>query len=459
MKNRIIFILVFCIIAIAITWYLIQNHTTNMVPQNSIEMPEVKNEVEATTNIKSTKQEKTINLDDTYALNKLKTIFCKEDYRGLEIQYYQIDGLKDGVIEDKINQHLKNDLQDLIDEAIMQDKINKKNFDVFAVVNSNFANTLSITYHVSSYRPVDGKEEQEELLDDYIAENFDLTTGERIKLNDLFTEDTKAMDIFTANVYNEMISNETDLEPVNDEIESLHVVDYNDIEETMLYLAMCFNEGKDIKFAFDEQKIILSEYYACMYYEDMADKIVIYDQYKTDDSIFDGTYEALEDLPVLAKRFEADYEVIEQGKNYYMDVSLYDVYDSEDKNEKVFETAKEYLMHEMEKVKKMASQSSNEFFVMNYAYSLDTVPEDKNDVFKLTIEKYEYVTTKSLFDSQVYDEIKKVFTNVQREETGEAYCYHNLFMPYLDETYQDYEIKDETIYINKEGKIQEDLNL
>lgn len=160
------------------------------------------------------------------------------------------------------------------------------------------------------------------------------------------------------------------------------------------------------------------------------------------------------------------YEFIEQGSNYYIDVSLYDIYDSDSRNEEIFETAKKYLLNEIKQVKEKASQNSNHFFVINNAYALYTVSqylEDKNDwkvyedILKLEMNKYEYITTKALFNSKYYDEIQQVFKTTQRIETGEAYCYQNLFIPYLEVDYQDYENEIETIYIDKEGKVHENF--
>lgn len=71
--------------------------------------------------------------------------------------------------------------------------------------------------------------------------------------------------------------------------------------------------------------------------------------------------------------------------------------------------------------------------------------------------KYEYITTKVLFNSKYYDEIQQVFKTTQRIETGETYCYQNLFIPYLEVDYQDYENEIETIYIDKEGKVHENF--
>ncbi len=469
MKNRIIFIVVFLMFSMVITSFFIQRD----VNKNTIDLAEKQNMTNTilqgknVTNVSNVaKKEKTLDESETYDLNKLKTVLCKEDYQDLEIEYYQIDGLKDKKIETEINKYLKNDLEAFVDQALKAGKVNQENFNVNAIVNSNFSNTLSISYDVFSYLPLSEEEEPEVLLDECITENFDLTTGEKIKLKDLFAEDTKAANIFNTSVYHDMISSQTDVEPISEETQDLQVVDYNDVEEIMLYLAICFNEGKDIKFVFDEQKINLSEFYVSVYYEDMMDKIVIYDKYKTEQSIFDGTYEVLENLPVLAKRFDADYEFIEQGSNYYIDVSLYDIYDSDSRNEEIFETAKKYLLNEIKQVKEKASQNSNQFFVINNAYALYTVSqylEDKNDwkvyedILKLEMNKYEYITTKALFNSKYYDEIQQVFKTTQRIETGEAYCYQNLFIPYLEVDYQDYENEIETIYIDKEGKVHENF--
>ena len=186
--------------SMVITSFFIQRD----VNKNTIDLAEKQNMTNTilqgknVTNVSNVaKKEKTLDESETYDLNKLKTVLCKEDYQDLEIEYYQIDGLKDKKIETEINKYLKNDLEAFVDQALKAGKVNQENFNVNAIVNSNFSNTLSISYDVFSYLPLSEEEEPEVLLDECITENFDLTTGEKIKLKDLFAEDTKAADILT----------------------------------------------------------------------------------------------------------------------------------------------------------------------------------------------------------------------------------------------------------------------
>ena len=130
--------------SMVITSFFIQRD----VNKNTIDLAEKQNMTNTilqgknVTNVSNVaKKEKTLDESETYDLNKLKTVLCKEDYQDLEIEYYQIDGLKDKKIETEINKHLKNDLEAFVDQALKAGKVNQENFNLNAIVNSNYSNT------------------------------------------------------------------------------------------------------------------------------------------------------------------------------------------------------------------------------------------------------------------------------------------------------------------------------
>ena len=410
-------------------------------------------------------KEETIDLEGTFDVNKLKISFCKEEYLGQEIQYYKIDGLKNENIEKEINYSLKNDVKDFVDKAKDENKIIEDNFYMYSNVQSSFVNTLSIEYYFSSYTMKTDEygnlEADEQLLNDYIAENFDLTTGERITANDLFVRDFKAQKLVNHDFYTQLVSSKADIE-MNDEEIDLYVKDYNDIEEEMLGFVTRFNGKKDIKFVFDEQKIIFLDYGVNIFYEDYLDEITIYNKYISNISIFDGQYDALSNLPTLTKRYYADYWVIEQGQNYYMDISVFDVFeDEENRNETIWEATKKYVDKVAQEMRQKAEENPNEFYIFNGAYQLATVvnmevPDFQvyDGILRLDINRMEYRTTKSDFNTKIYGEIQKVFRTATRMEGGEAYCYDNLFFDYIEINWEEDTTTDITeIYFNSEGEM------
>ena len=465
---RLIFLIIIAFIASCVTMYFIKQNDANK--EEKVVIQENKIQTNQVVEPKSTSEtEETINLNDTFDLNDLRISLLKEKYLGVEIEYFKIDGLKDQNIQKEINYTLKNDIKDFVEKAKDEDKIAQENFYIYAYINSSFANTLSLTYYVSSYilqTNEDGSvKKQEELLNEYIPENFDLTTGEKITVNDLFTQDFKAQNFINHDFYTQLVSSNVEIGAISEEDWNLHIQNYNDLEDTMLEFVTLFNNKKDMKFSFNEQKVTFLDYGVNVYYEDYLDYITIYNKYSIEESIFDGRYEYLNDLPVLTKRYYADYSVMEQAENYYIDISLFDVYieDSEYRNETIFEDSKKYVDNVVEEIKEKARKNPSKFYVFNYAYNLGTVdnPEIEDytpydNILRLDESRIEYETTEEEFTSRILYKIRKMFRNAQRMETGEAYCYDNLFLYYTEivDDPDNIEISDSvTIYLNSQGEM------
>lgn len=428
--KRFIFIVLFLMITIGITVYFA---ITNMLKEEIIiEENEIK-EIEGETI--DTSSEKTLDLNGTYDVNDLDISEYKENYKDLELCYYQIDGLKDESIEVKINYGLKNSLEELIDKALEENKINTENFNVYPINYSNFANTISIYYRIISYEFVD--EEYIELLDEVICHNYDLTTGNKIMLSDIFTKNTNIGNIFVNELYDDMIDQIAELDELS--YTTYRVKDYNDIEDKMLDLTNRYNLRQDINFVFNEQHVLMIDCYGKIFYEDYVDNVVIYDKFATDTTIFDGTYSKPKALQTLVRRYDLDYQFIEKGENYYIDISMDYGWGIESENEAVFETTKKIIEDDIEKIKEEASQNKSKFLIINRAYLINNSVFDYNtmeyitysDLMQVFVHACRFETTKSMFNSEVYDRIVNIFKSYPRLETGEAYCYSNMFGYYL----------------------------
>lgn len=451
--RRIIFIIIFLIVAVGITYYLISKNTQNV---ENITF-EKKEKIPA---------EKTINLNETYNINDLKVKTYEEKYKDIDLQYYQIDGLKNLSIETEINYNLKKDVQIAIDEALDTDRVKKDTVSIYAHFASNFANTLSIYYNISAYD--DEAHDFKELFNKNVLENYDLTTGDKIKLNDIFTKDANVGKIISDKIYNDVIKTTSDIE--YDEENGLgKIKNYNDIEEEIFKLVNDYNNKRDIDFCFDEKMITLLDYNSNIMYMDNLDSITIYDKYKTDESIFDGTYDNLKDLPNLVKRKIADYTILEQGENYYIDISLFDCYLEEERSEKVFEAAKKVVDEYVKEVKEEA-KTSDKFIVINRAYNCnsmgtyDELYEEwiPNGKYELSIGVYRFEVTKELFENEVYNKIIEIFRDYPDYELSEDYCMDNMFGMYLmyeDGTDKEYlknleqDLWAENIYFDSDGNI------
>lgn len=453
--RKLMIIFAFALMSIGITTFLIIYKPVPEDPKKDVPKIDIVQEKEK----EKVKHEGLINLDkDTYNLNDLKVTEFEEEFQGLKINYYQIDGLINKSIQASINYNLKNDLEVAVTNAIKENKVIDDSFYCYCYLSSNFANTLSIYYSIVSDVYNTSKDEHELLLNENIVENYDLTTGERIRFNDVFTDDTAAQKIFNSSLYTEMIPNYTEQKMDEDEW-YIKVTDYKDIEEEMFLLVNKFNNKQNINFVFDEQKITLVDYWSSIYYEDILDNIAIYNRYKTSSNLFDGKYKTLDDLPVLVKRANADYELIDQGENYYIDISLKC---SDFENKEVYNSAVNYINSEVAEIKEKAKKTEK-FIIANYHYDINErgfwdsywneFVSEYN--YNLNITKYEYETTKSMFNAKLHDKIISIFRKTPRIETGEAYLYDNIFMYYLDDEQEslEYDNSYDTLYLDSIGNI------
>jgi hypothetical protein len=243
--------------------------------------------------------------------------------------------------------------------------------------------------------------------------------------------------LFNSNFYSELIPSYT-AQDFNEDEWYLKVSDYNDIEEEMADLINKFNNKREIAFTFDEQKVTLLGYYANIYYEDFVDYVAVYNKYKTNSTIFDGTYSKLKNLPIFAKRGDQEYQVIEKGDNYYIDISFSNITQAEWQNKVAFDAVVADIQAEIEELKEEASKTPSKFTIYNYTYGLSAnTAWNGNDLEKVddectcTYTKLKYETTKSMFKSEIYDKIIKAFQSTQRDSIGEVYLYDNLFLYYV----------------------------
>ena len=382
--SRIIFIILFFIISIFLTLYLINNYSKDIeIFQND------------------DTEEKTVDLKEYYNVNQLKIENYEDNYNGVDIEYYQIDGLKNIQIQNEINNYLKNDIIKEINKKVDEYKINYEDIMVYPEKNSSFQNTLSVSYHIYSY---DNDE-----INSILNENFDLATGKKIILYDIFKSDTKAADIMNQSLYIDFINEYAEVDYYEDD-DALKVTDYNDVEDELLEFAINFNNRENMDFSFDERGVYIDGI-GEIYYKNCLDKVVIYDKYKTTESIFTGEYNTyLKPYPVLAKRSDVDFQIIESGRNYYIDVSLNDVYEKKERNEKNFEFAKQYIIKEVEELKRRVNKKSDEFLIANYSCNLYYNDYYKYD-YTLTQSQNLYWTTRREFNLKLKNRIIESFRN------------------------------------------------
>lgn len=239
-------VLIYLIMAILITTFAIIFHQKNGIgiieyfsKENSLKNYENNNKVIEET---SEKEEidfndiKRVNLSDTFKCNNLDIKYETYEYgdefyeitgysyRKISINYFQISGLKDKEIENKINKLIEEKITNLLPpEEVKSDEISRIIINLWDY--GNYSNLLS-SYINKYIEYTDGTSK-----DIQYGMNINLITGEEIAFEDLFTPDASIKNIITQSAYNSICKNikaeffDTGTFILEDEI-----VDYSQVE-------------------------------------------------------------------------------------------------------------------------------------------------------------------------------------------------------------------------------------
>lgn len=430
--TRILFLIIFIAIAIGLTFYLASKKN-----------PEVQEKISNLTNtitetiIDSEKEEtetkvKTLDWNGTYDKNSIVFNYYTVDIHDNEIEYIQIDGLKDDAVEIEINNKLKNTIVDLAKN--MYEENPRASIYSGSTVYSNFANIISINSYVYS------SDEDEYYKHEDIFLNFSLIDGKELTLDDIFSSDFAIEEVLVDKLYEAIIQEFTEMD---EDTWNLYISEEaEDIEEKVYSIVSDYQRGKKVDFYLTPQRLEVkgSDYgYAKILFKDYYKYITIYDKFLTDSSIYDGQYEARKNIPNLTDLEMGDplEEYIEEEKdNYYINAALYKSY-YDDIPEKVLETASTYFYEYIEEKTKEEIESGV-FTIYNINMHIYENVED--DIYGINIEDNTYNTTKSKYKNVLKKEIKEFF---KRDFTEYMYYVGNLFLTNLN--YDEEIIKDGNI--------------
>ena len=173
-----------------------------------------------------TKDVSGIDKKGTYNQNDLKLEEKRITREKAEITYFEIYGLKNKIIQDSINDEIretalnyyKEDIKDLNEVINVSVRMNKM---------ANYSNVLSIELYYVAKKDDNG----DGLYDGFKGLNYDLTTGEKISFEKIFTSDAPMQDILRQSAYYSFVENgELEMNLAGD----LIVKDYNDIEDKVI---------------------------------------------------------------------------------------------------------------------------------------------------------------------------------------------------------------------------------
>ena len=365
-KAKIIFVVVFCVICISVTLGLI------LYKNIEIEQ-EIISDIDTTETDKKNKDFAGINLKGTYNQNDLKVEEKRATKENIEINYEQISGLKSKIIQENINRELERVALNFYREQI-KDLAKVINVFVYITNTANFANTVS--FEVSYVAKID--DDGDGFYQGFKGINYDLTTGDEITVDKLFTSDAPIENILRNSAYYSLAQSNVEENLAGDFI----VADYGDIEDEILTFINQYKKQQIKEFNFSPKEI-------CIFYgenkritidmEKYADYIAIYSRYLTDESIYETSDVGLKNLYTLSQRYLVDYRYTnyEKGSNYFIDINI----DNTDGNDNLF--SKKLLQDkineiesEIEKIKSIASRDMSNFYILNYYININTFNEN-----------------------------------------------------------------------------------
>ncbi|MBR3697231.1 MAG: hypothetical protein IKM97_03065 [Clostridia bacterium] len=343
-KSTFIGLLFFSIICISITYVCIYITMENKKQLESNEDNQVIEKVQVIEDVakKVTNNHKTLKLTDKSYLNGITEIKEEENYGEivdytsyitnenepiykLEIEYIQIAGLKDKNVQATINKAIKDKIDELKEKCIL--RLDDENIDRISIncfIRDSFADVISIyinDFIIYKNNDINNYDSQDYGL------NFSLSTGEKIKFNDLFWDDSSIKTILSQSAYKELawyyaLSNENLYEYWD-----MDKIDYSEIESKVYNFMYKYNKNPDINFYFTTSTIIIPYnrdrsiiIEMADYYEDIA----LYTRFKADNLYEEDSN--LKEFYVFSRNVLLDYYK-ENGKkadNVYYTVYSYD---------------------------------------------------------------------------------------------------------------------------------------
>ena len=388
-KGKLIFVVTFSVICIIITSILVMYKRIDIKDDNSEEIAKT----EETKNNEATNQ-KGIDLKGKYNQNDLKITEKRATKERVEITYFQIDGLKNQKIQEKINKEIEIEALNGYKENIDLDKVVNASISLYET--ANFSNILSF----SSYSWGKINDDSDDLINVQKGFTYDLNTGNLIKLEDLFTTNAPITEILRKSAYYGFVSNRAEMNLSGD----LQVNDYGNIEEDVADFIEQYKNGKITEFYCTPSAIMIvyDEIYIPVSFEEWADYINIYNKYLSSESLYKSNNIGYKNLYTLTDRTLNDfyyYTNYQNEKNYFIEISvLWDEDNSSDFEKQLVSNKIKDIEREVSDLKVKANQDTNNFYILNYYIEI-------NGFFEQSIEENLVSVTEwgNYYDMTIHD--------------------------------------------------------
>lgn len=369
-KGKLIFVVTFSVICIIITSILVMYKRIDIKDDGTEEIAKTEE-----TNNNELTDEKGIDLKGKYNQNDLKIIEKRATKERVEITYFQIDGLKDQKIQDKINKEIEIEALNGYKEYIDLDKVVNASISLYET--ANFSNILSFSSY--SWGKID--DDSDDLINVQKGYTYDLNTGNLIKLEDLFTKNAPITEILRKSAYYGFVSNRAETNLSGD----LQVNDYGNIEEDIADFIEQYNNGKITDFYCTPSAIMIvyDETYITISFEEWADYITIYNKYISNDSLYKSNNIGYKNLYTLTDRNLSTfyyYTNYQNEKNYFIEISvLWDEDNSSDFEKQLVSNRIKSIEQEISNLKVKANQDTSNFYILNYYIEINGFFEQSID--------------------------------------------------------------------------------
>lgn len=317
-----------------------------------------------------------------YNQNDLKIVQENVKYKELEYQSLRISGLKNKKIENKINAELE-EVENEFRERVLAASGDNSNMYLTSYVQANYSNILSVSFFASKSNSNYRNE-----INIHKFLNYDLTTGNQLKIEDVFTPDVD-IDLLAQNyIYQEKLHEKFSESNIffNSEYWEDGKLNYlvGEIDELdfMNEFLKYKNSDKDFYITPTGVNIRYSNDYntgnILIEFKKHLDKVIIYDKYVTTENIFELENIGLKDLYVcsdVSLYADDSYYIIEDvAPNFRIDARLNMFYVSSYGKTELYQNAIKNIKEEINKKKEeftlKAQENSENYYLLEMVYTV-----------------------------------------------------------------------------------------
>ena len=398
---------------------------STLIPNKSVEKKPVKLTDKAKFNGITEKTEK-----ESYGEQIDYYEYDDESVMKLEIQYVQIEGLKNRDIQDKINNIIKNEVDEIKEKRIAElnnEDISKMSIN--ALVYGDFADVLSIC--VTESIDYDYGNENYEYVNNEYGLNFSLETGDFISFKDMFWEDSPVRDVLSESLCKSLAwQYDSDVEDFDHWELNMDDVDYSAIQSKVNSFMNKYDKNQDINFYFTASDIIVPNVEDETCYLNMADffeEVAIYTKYKSNKNLYERDPELREfyvfsDHPMYPQYYEDT--IIESGykfDNIYFNLYCYENYkEMTDEEKKSLDMAKNEIYNRLNEYAEKLKMNREHGYIIEGIYMVGSEDEGK---LGYSIDMQIAQCSKEYFDNHLEDALAAGARHTKTDVSADNYSY------------------------------------